>query len=331
MMHGSAGPGPRSDAPAPGSLPGGLPGGLVERYLGSVQTWECDTMGHMNVQFYCARAWEAEQGLWADLGLGRRRREAEGLAVRMVDQHIRFHRELRAGAPYRVATGITALTGNRLRVYHELQFALDGTVATTLANDLILVRRELPETPLAWPAPMRRVAEGNPVEVPPHGLPRGLDLAPPRPAPRLEDPILQQMIPMHRGAVLGQECDEAGFLRPQGVMARFSDGIPALLAGLLGWDRSSDPDSGGAALEYRIVARRPVRAGDVLCSFSGIVALGGKPYTWAHWTFDAETGDAVATAINVGVHMDLRSRRATPLPEGMRKSFEAHIVEGLSV
>ena len=40
---------------------------LTERYLGSVQTWECDTMGHMNVQFYCAKAWEAEQGLWAEL------------------------------------------------------------------------------------------------------------------------------------------------------------------------------------------------------------------------------------------------------------------------
>lgn len=304
---------------------------MVERYLGSVQTWECDTMGHMNVQFYCARAWEAEQSLLADLGMGRRRREAEGLAVRTVDQHIRFHRELRAGAPFRVATGLAATGSDRLRVYHELQHAVGDTLATTLANDLVLVRRDRPDSTLPWPQDLLRAAEALRMEIPPHGQPRGLELGPPRPDPRLGDPIQRRMLPMQRGAVTLQECDEAGLLRPQGVMGRFSDGIPALLAGLLGWDRSSDPDSGGAALEYRIVVRRPVRAGDVLCSYSGIVALGGKPYTWAHWCFDAESGEAVATAINVGVHMDLRSRRATPLPERMREAFEAHIIEGLSV
>lgn len=309
----------------------GAGAGLVARYLGSVQTWECDVMGHMNVQFYCARAWEAEQDLLLALGLGRSRREREGLAVRMADQHIRFHRELRAGTPFRVMTGILAADCDRLRVYHELQHAVHGWVATTLAADLVLVRRGAPEAALAWPEDVLAAAQPLCIQLPEHGRPRGLELGPPRPAPRLDDPLLARMIPMQRGVVRAEECDEAGLLRPQGIMGRFSDGIPVLLAGLLDWDRAADPDSGGAALEYRIVARRPARAGDVLCCYSGIVSLSGKPYTWAHWLFDAESGENVATGINVGVHLDLRSRRATPMPERMRAAFERAIVEGLSV
>lgn len=304
---------------------------LSERYLGSVQTWECDTMGHMNVQFYCAKAWEAEQGLWAELGLGRRARAAAGLTLRMTDQHIRFHKELRAGTPYRVATGIAAIAADRLRVYHELQPIVGGGTATTLSNEIVLEASAEPGRALPLPAEALQRAASQRTTVPPHGQARGLDLGPPRPAPRLDDPMVRQMVPMQRGAVMPHECDEAGLLRPQGIMGRFSDGIPALLGGLLGWDRSADPDSGGAALEYRIAVRRAARAGDVLCTFSGIVALAGKPYTWAHWMFDAETGEAVATAVNIGVHLDLRSRRATALPEGMRKAFEAHIIPGLSI
>ncbi|MFC3226674.1 thioesterase family protein [Marinibaculum pumilum] len=304
---------------------------LTERYLGSVQTWECDTMGHMNVQFYCAKAWEAEQGLFADLGLGRRARGARGLTLRMTDQHIRFHKELRAGTPFRVASGIAAIAPDGLRIYHELQPVVGGGVATTLTNEIRLADRNDPNRSLALPDEVLRGAEAFRTAVPAHGRARGLDLGDARPAPRLDDPLVAKMVPMQRGAVMPHECDEAGLLRPQGVMGRFSDGIPALLGNMLGWDRSSDPDSGGAALEYRIVVRRPAMAGDVLCCFSGIVSISGKPYTWAHWMFDAESGEAVATAINVGVHMDLRSRRATPLPEPMRGAFEAHIVDGLSV
>ena len=195
----------------------------------------------------------------------------------------------------------------------------------------MLADRADPERQLSFPDDLLRRAEAWHTSVPPHGAARGLDLGPPRPAPRLDDAMVSKMVPMQRGAVLPHECDEAGLLRPQGIMGRFSDGIPALLGNMLGWDRASDPDSGGAALEYRIVVRRLARAGDVLCTFSGIVSLSGKPYTWAHWMFDAETGEAVATAVNVGVHLDLRSRRATPLPESMRQAFEAHIVEGLSI
>lgn len=304
---------------------------LSERYLGSVQTWECDTMGHMNVQFYCAKAWEAEQALFAALGLGRRARAAAGLTLRMTDQHIRFHKELRAGTPFRVATGIAAIAPDRMRVYHELQHVVGGAVATTLSNEIVLADAADPDRLRSFPDAVLRQAVAHRTELPPHGRARGLDPGPPRPAPRLDDPMVRQMMPMQRGTVMPHECDEAGLLRPQGIMGRFSDGIPALLGGMLGWDRAKDPDSGGAALEYRIAVRRAAQAGDLLCTFSGIVSLAGKPYTWAHWMFDAETGEAVATAINIGVHLDLRTRRATALPEGMQKAFEAHIIPGLSV
>ena len=45
------------EASAPGTAQEAGP--LVELGRGSVQTWECDAMGHLNVQYYMTRAQDA--------------------------------------------------------------------------------------------------------------------------------------------------------------------------------------------------------------------------------------------------------------------------------
>jgi acyl-CoA thioester hydrolase len=94
--------------------------------------------------------------------------------------------------------------------------------------------------------------------------------------------------------------------------------------------RDSSP-VGGAALEYRFVYRRYPRMGDILTLRSGLKNVGPKTYTWCHWLFDLETGEAVATAEAVAIALDLTTRKAIPIPEEMRTNLESLVIEGLGV
>ncbi|MDX5365767.1 MAG: thioesterase, partial [Alphaproteobacteria bacterium] len=70
---------------------------FLDTFRGTVNTWECDEVGHMNVQFYVARASDAAFYLRHALGLSPSHVKVERRAMVAIEEHIRFHRELRAG------------------------------------------------------------------------------------------------------------------------------------------------------------------------------------------------------------------------------------------
>ena len=57
---------------------------MIETAMGSAQTWECDAMGHMNVQFYIARATDGLAAIGLALGLGSQR---TGVGLIATDHH----------------------------------------------------------------------------------------------------------------------------------------------------------------------------------------------------------------------------------------------------
>ena len=61
---------------------------MIDVMRSSVNTWECDSMGHMNVRHYSARAGDALARVALELGLGPRKLAEKGLAVRATD-HIK--------------------------------------------------------------------------------------------------------------------------------------------------------------------------------------------------------------------------------------------------
>ncbi|WP_422021513.1 thioesterase family protein [Pyruvatibacter mobilis] len=71
---------------------------LVPLLRTSVQTRECDDMGHMNVQFYVAKAGEGLDVLAHEMGYGPRARRADNTVLLPREHHIRFHREQRPPA-----------------------------------------------------------------------------------------------------------------------------------------------------------------------------------------------------------------------------------------
>tara|TARA_R110002110_G_scaffold165930_18_gene366376 strand:+ start:6612 stop:7532 length:921 start_codon:yes stop_codon:yes gene_type:complete len=303
---------------------------MIEVARSSVQTWECDQMGHMNVQFYVEKAGDGLAGLALALGLGPRtvRRESARLFVR--DHHVRFLREQRPGAPFFLRAGILDVRDFGLRVYEEMVNTSSGEPAATFIAEVEWLDEETHELkPL--PAKVKAAAKNLVTDLPLHGSPRGLEIYDPRPAPKLTDADGMGMVPTWQGEIGIAQCDGQGFLTVRHFMGIVSDGIPNLLAQTNGADRSRTPTVGGAALEYRFVYRRYPRAGDVLTLRSGLKQVGQKTYTWCHWLFDLESGEAVATAEAVAIALDLTTRRAIPIPDEMRVNLDSLVIEGLGV
>ncbi len=294
----------------------------------SVQTWECDDMGHMNVQFYVAKANQGLSVLAHHLGHSPSQARASGDKLLPVGHHIRFHREQRPGAPLTLAGGIAGRDGDKLQVYEELTNTASGTVSATINADVRLVDAATREVK-ALPAAMRDAADRLAQDVPAHGQPRGIEMGPIVDAPTLGQADEMGLVYTWQGVVSHRQCDAHGFMTQQHFMGLVSDSIPNLLSQTRGDDRSADPNIGGAALEYRFVYRSWPKAGDILTLRSGLKHVGPKTYIWAHWMFDLQTGRAVATAEAVAVTLDLKARKAIGIPDAMRAHLESQLVPGI--
>lgn len=303
---------------------------MIEVARSSVQTWECDQMGHMNVQFYVEKAGQGLAALGLALGLGPRFARNEGARLQVSDHHVRFLREQRPGAPFFLRAGILEVRDYGLSVYEEMVNTASGEPAATFNAEVQWVDDESREVkPL--PAKAKTAAKSLIVERPAHGAPRGLELYDPRPAPKLKEADAMGMVRVWQGEIAPALCDAQGFLTVRNFMGIVSDGIPNLLVQTNGTDRSKTPTIGGAALEYRFVYRRYPRIGDIVTLRSGLKQVGPKTYTWCHWLFDLETGEAIATAEAVAIALDLTRRKAIPIPEEMRTHLESLVIEGLGV
>ena len=302
---------------------------LVEVYRNSVQTWHCDQMGHMNVQFYLDKAASGLDVLAHHLGLGPEFVAREGAKLRAREHHIRFQREQHAGAPLCLRAGILEASSDLLKVYFELTNPGTGAVAATYIAEAEL-RQQGSNRCLALPEGALEAAQNLQVELPAHGAPRGLELYSPRPAPRLEQAVSLGMVQTYLGPVLPGMCDADSTLADRSYMGIISDGIPNLLAHTRE-EAPAESKVGGAALEYRLVYRSRPKVGDILCLCSGIKALGDKAYTLGHWLFDYTTGEAVATTEAVAVMFDLEARKAISIPDSARALLERHVIPGFSV
>jgi len=302
---------------------------LIETFRSSVQTWECDQMGHMNVQFYVARETDGIAALSGALGL---RPRSAGITQAMLiphEQHIRFHRELRPGAPYVGHGGVIQARSEGLILLQEMKHSLSGITAATFVTYAqwcdIEYRSGLPLPAIA----IAKSAELT-IDMPPQAAPRGLDMGPPRPAPTLAEANDLGMFTTLRGVITDDLCDATGFLRTHHYMGRLSDSIQNLLAQTTGRSRDGS-NVGGAALEYRFVYRKPARTGDLLVIKSGLKSVGAKTYCWCHWLFDADTGECFATAEAVAISLDLETRKAIDIPPEMRETLNRLVVPGVSV
>jgi acyl-CoA thioester hydrolase len=90
-----------------------------------------DYNGHMNVAYYVLLFDRATDGLLDALGVGGTYRRAGGGSFFIVEVHVAYRRELRAGEPVRIETQILGHDDKRLHGFSRMIHAASGEVSAT--------------------------------------------------------------------------------------------------------------------------------------------------------------------------------------------------------
>jgi acyl-CoA thioester hydrolase len=309
---------------------------VIELYRGSINTWECDEMGHMNVRFYVAKAMEGLAEFAHVVGLGHAFRANAQSTLRPRDQHIRFIKEAHAGAPFTMTGCVLEVQDNSVLIYQQITHATgEPCAAIRTWVDHVDVSSGVA---FAWTGAARAKLEALKDAAPTACAPRSIDLSvAPRATATMADADAINAPVIGRGVVLPQHLDLTGRMMPEFFLGRVSDSIAHLLrpwrekVGKEAEARGETVKLGGAVLEYRLVYRRWPRAGDrfVIRSSGGFQKE--KTHSFVHWLIDPDSGEAWCTTEAVAVVLNLVTRKIMPATAELQASLKEVAPKGLSV
>lgn len=287
---------------------------------GAVNTWECDQWGHLNVQFYRAKASDALAVLACQLGLPPSRLRGATELVLPVAERILFKRELRAGDIYVLRAGLRAIESDgALRVASRMINQDSGVEAAAFETRLHWTSRDGRDR-RPWPEAVLAAATAHAA----HGASLWAELPPPPPMARAlpAPPELDRHLLTYRGAVESWECDTSGLATPRAHIARFNDAITHLFR-VLEIDRGALHASGlgSAVLDYEIDYRQALRSGQAIEMRSGLLDAGDKVFHVFHYIVDSSSGDIITSVVVAALFFDLSARKAVPLPAPIRDAM----------
>lgn len=299
----------------------------VEVWRGGVSAWECDQFGHMNVRFYLARAAEGLAGLAAAMALPDVWKRQTSATVRPLGWHVRYLREAAAGAPLRLAAGLTAVGDDWADAVMVMTHPVSGEPAATFRTRLAHVTAD-GNRRFAWPSRSRAAALGLQVETPSFAEPRGLNALTYHAEP---DTAAETATPAVRGVFQLAECDAFGHVRSEAVVARDVDGGMAMGEALAAEARRLQPDfqpPGRAVVEYRIRHYAWPCAGDGFVGLNGVSRVDERMFRTTHRLIDPASGRAWATSETLVAAFDLKARRTVKLQPPERDALEARLIAG---
>ncbi|WP_373086333.1 thioesterase family protein [Sneathiella sp.] len=282
---------------------------LIPGYRGTVNAWECDQMGHMNVQFYSAKCSQAFGHLQNALGLSpaQIREDKKGLTISSV--RIQFKSELHAGSVLHGFCGIREVKGEVIHGFIHLfdtAFYKLSSVFEFTAHYTDLISSEA----LPLPAKVRKRAEDLSDEHPKMY----------RPAPfagALMPPVaLDHMFESGRSSVNTWECDSFGNIEMRHIIGYFSNAVIHVLKSI-GLSRGPlrGQNLGSAALDYRSDFHAPLKMSVPLATRSGLIGAEGKIFRFGHNLINLDTGKIAVTTTVLGCYFDMATRKSIPLPE----------------
>ena len=309
---------------------------MIEVYRGSINTWECDEMGHMNVRFYVAKMMEGLAEFAHALGLSHAFRSGAQATLVPRDQHIRFIKEAHAGKPFAMRACVLEVSESSVLIYQQIDHA-DGEPCAAFRTWIDHVDIDS-RVPFPWSNETRARLEGLKGTAPPENAPRSLDLSiAPRATARMADADAINAPVIGRGVVQSSHCDVAGRMLPEMFLGRISDSIGHLLRP---WreqvaeqarTRGETVRMGGAVVEYRLVYRRWPRPGDRFVIRSGSGFVKEKIHSFIHWVIDPETREAWATTEAVAVALNLETRKIMPATPELMASLAKVAPAGLTI
>src|SRR5690348_6691658 len=101
-------------------------------YRGTVHTWHCDHMGHMNVMWYVNKFDEATWHLLAAIGVTREFMDRNQRGMAGVEQQITYKKELYAGDVVSIYSRVLEIRDKVIRAEHTMKEEVSGEVAAVM-------------------------------------------------------------------------------------------------------------------------------------------------------------------------------------------------------
>jgi acyl-CoA thioester hydrolase len=306
----------------------------VEIWRGGVNTWDCDEMGHMNVRFYVTRSVEALAGMAAEMGMPFAYAPYANSTLLIREQHIRFLREAHAGAALHMTGGIVSIDETEAWVLQILYHSDTGQPAATIQSRIAHVTAR-DGTAFGWPSIVRERAKALMVAVPGFAAARSVDLIPVVSEASLERANALNLTQIGLGALLPQDCDIFGRMRPEQFIGRISDGIGRLIIPFRDQVASlaevAHGKIGGAVLEYRLVQLDWPRAGERIAIRSGLRDVDERTMRVVHWMIDPDTGKAWGSSEGIAITFDLDARKIVPISPAAQAALQSQRIVGLGL
>jgi acyl-CoA thioester hydrolase len=306
---------------------------MREYWRGSAEAWECDEMGHMNVRYWVRHCLDGIVVLADDIGCAGAFALGATATLLPTQQHMKFLREARAGAPLILRGGIVSVGESVLTTYFEMVHTFTGEIGATFITTLAHVDAKTGKA-FAFPARVGARAANYFVEIPAHGLPRSIGLD-------YEIAVLKPDIAISAGyhaiglaGVRHDEVDAFDRLYPEGMIGRVSNAMPNLLSQ---WREDATAEmteidgvsrtAGAAVLEYRLDYLSWPGVGDVTAVYSGLSHIADKTITLRHLLLDPLTGAPWCVCEALAVTLDLQARKIIANPARAKAALEAMLVK----
>ena len=300
--------------------------GFEELWRGVAYPWECDHMGHMNVQHYASKGAEAAQWLMHRIGLPPARAAEVRRVMAPVADYFRFRREVRGGDILAIRGAVLEIGEDRLAYALEMVDAENDEICATSCVSAIHLDLDAGRA-LPWPAALRQSAsrlqrpwEGE--RGPRQALAGGVDARSDMAADARDG-----CVPSYRGTVQAWECDRFGRMAPSAVMARFSHGVWQFGQAIGVGPAFYRAGNVTAGLFYDLRYHAWPVAGDVLVLLSGLSEHGRSSHRYLHKLYDAATGRLVATADSIGINIDAATRRPIAWPAEVAAQSAARLLK----
>jgi acyl-CoA thioesterase FadM len=292
-----------------------------------VEPADIDNLGHMNVRVYARHAAAGVHKLMAAVGLDQA--ALDGLQVRILqpDCHTLFRREQLLGAPLGVRAGVLDSREACIEAYLELFNRDTDELAATFRKEVRLVRRVDAE-PADFPDAVLRRAQQLKVEWPAHGRPRSLSL----------EAVRRDVTPMDM-ASRGIELRFDGYevlpsaSTPEGFMDLSAAPWLAFAEVPIKREVPGDAEEESwfhdgnvsiATLESRHTLVAVPRTGDIVVTYTAITDVRHKIMRFCHWSFARDSGRLLAVLDEIGIGLNLETRRSCEFPPAMRAELEAN-------
>ena len=90
-------------------------------YQGTIYPWNCDSMKQMNIKLYAEKFDEATWTFFTYLGLTRKYLQSKKTGIVIIEQNLKFHKEVLAGDCVHVKSGVMSIEDNKkIRIYHQM-------------------------------------------------------------------------------------------------------------------------------------------------------------------------------------------------------------------